>query len=82
MRDFYDLQAPIEGHEFPIEAEPSINWNHVDGPVLFFSDGQMHWLTWIERLQVWLLLEEADSLQKKLRPFLAIYLITARQAAT
>ena len=33
-------------------AQPHIQWNHVDGPLLVMSDGAMHWLTWLERLCV------------------------------
>lgn len=36
-------------------AEPHIQWNHVDGPLLVCRDGTPHWLTMVERL--WLRLE-------------------------
>ena len=37
---------------FPIGTQPSINWKHVDGPLLYTSDGQLHWLTWRERFRL------------------------------
>ncbi|MGY4222711.1 hypothetical protein ACVMIH_000072 [Bradyrhizobium sp. USDA 4503] len=36
----------------PLSAQPSINWKHVDGPLLYCSDGQLHWLTWSERIRL------------------------------
>lgn len=47
---------------------PSINRHHIDGPVLFFSDGQMHWLTLWERLQLALGRTDATKLEAKHRP--------------
>lgn len=31
-------------------SSPSINWKHVDGPLLTCSDGSLHWVTTWERL--------------------------------
>ena len=52
-------------------GEPSINRNHIDSPVLIFSDGQMHWLTLWERFQFMLGCTDAKKLQAKHRPLLA-----------
>jgi hypothetical protein len=53
---------------------PSINRHHIDGPVLVFSDGQMHWLTLWERLQFALGRTDASKLEAKHRPnLLAAY---------
>lgn len=32
------------------DAKPTIQWNHVDGPMLICADGTPHWLTMWERL--------------------------------
>lgn len=34
------------------ESDPSINWKHIDGPLLYTSQGRLHWLTWWERIQM------------------------------
>jgi hypothetical protein len=41
---------------------------HIDGPLLTFRDGQMHWLTLRERFRVWMGWEDALSLERRLRP--------------
>lgn len=56
---------------------PSINFNHIDGPYIHFSDGQIHFLTIWERFLVWIVIHDAASLQRKLRPMLELYLKTA-----
>lgn len=33
---------------------PSVQWNHVDGPMLRCCDGSIHWLTWKERFLIWI----------------------------
>lgn len=53
---------------YPNNARPMLNMRHVDGPVLFFRDGQMHWLTLRERLRVRLGWDDATSLERRLRP--------------
>lgn len=50
---------------------PRINDNHIDGPVIFFSDGQMHWLSLWERFQRRYRGLTAMKLQEKLRPRLS-----------
>lgn len=37
-----------------VSAQPHINWSHIDGPLLICSNGLLHWLTWRERLRLWL----------------------------
>lgn len=46
------------GIGYPIGTQPYVNWKHIDGPLLYCSDGRLHWLTWRERLR--LLLRLAD----------------------
>lgn len=36
----------------PAGVQPHINWSHIDGPLLYRSDGQLHWLTWGERFRL------------------------------
>lgn len=76
MRTFTD--APYPGVSFPADAQPGLNMKHIDGPMLYFSDGQMHWLTIGERLLVALGIEDAQSLQRKLRPNLTTLLAKVR----
>jgi hypothetical protein len=48
------------------DAKPSLIMKHIDGPLLYLRDGRMHWLTWRERFRVWLGLDDALSLERKL----------------
>lgn len=48
--------------------KPNINANHIDGPLLTFSDGQMHWLTIWERILFAIGLTDAEKLEQKRRP--------------
>lgn len=52
-------------------GRPSIQPNHIDGPLLNFSDGQLHWLGPWERIQFALGWTDAEKLQRKLRPRLS-----------
>ena len=36
--------------EFEEDIQPSIQWNHIDGPLLCCRDGSLHWLTTVEKL--------------------------------
>lgn len=42
--------APMGAVDFELDDFPSIQWNHVDGPLLVCRDGTLHWLTMWERL--------------------------------
>lgn len=59
---------PMHGLGFPLDARPSIQSNHIDGPVLFFRDGQMHWLNWRERFLLAIGFTDAEKLERKRRP--------------
>ena len=39
---------------YPEDAKPTINRKHIDGPLLYLRNGEMHWLTLWERLLLWL----------------------------
>lgn len=51
-------------------STPSIIWNHVDGPLLTFRNGEMHWLTLWERVRCWFGYDNECSLERKYRPHL------------
>lgn len=53
------------GINYPLDARPSIQWNHIDGPLLCARNGQMHWLTWWERIECWLGRENEYSLEMR-----------------
>ena len=60
------------GVGYLLDSEPEIVWKHVDGPLLYYRDGQMHWLTLWERLRCWLGLDDAKSIERKRRPDLPL----------
>lgn len=65
--DEYIVQEEAGGGGFtsyPLAREPSLK-KHVDGPLLSCRDGTLHWLTWSERLQLWLGLISLETLDAK-----------------
>lgn len=54
--------------QFRSDAKPSIQWTHIDGPLLHLRCGTLHWLTFRERFRVWLGLDDAYSLERKYAP--------------
>ena len=50
---------------YPAGKQPYINWKHIDGPLLYTSEGQLHWLTLRERFRCWLGLDDMASLNAK-----------------
>jgi hypothetical protein len=77
MKTFSDGDPFSHGVRFPINRRPIIQRKHVDGPLLHFSDGQLHWLTLWERFLFWMGKTDAMKLQHKLRPNL-IRILTER----
>jgi len=77
MKTYWD-DLPL-GVDFPAEAKPSINVSHIDGPVLTFRDGQMHWLNFWERFLFYFGWTDAERLERKHRPHLA-WLLERRRA--
>lgn len=64
------LQRPnyvysADGVGYPADAEPEIVWNHIDGPLLYCRNGALYWLTWRDRLRMWLGLDDIYSLERK-----------------
>jgi hypothetical protein len=49
------------------DAAPTVTWNHVDGPLLCWA-GQLHWLTFRERLSLWLGLTTIEAITQKRWP--------------
>lgn len=56
------------GMGYSADNRPWIMWKHIDGPLLHYRDGQLHWLTPWERFRCWLNLDDANSLEAKRRP--------------
>lgn len=50
---------------YPANAQPFINWRHIDGPMLHLRDGRIHWLTLWERIQYRLGLTHTYKLERK-----------------
>ncbi len=50
---------------YPAGSLPSIQWNHIDGPLLHLRDGRLHWLTLWERIRLRLGLDTALTLERK-----------------
>lgn len=47
----------------PKGSKPTVNWKHIDGPLLIMTDNTLHWLTLWERFQLYfgyITLEELD----------------------
>lgn len=79
MKTFSD--AACAGVSFQKSARPSIVSRHIDGPMLIFRDGQIHWLTMWERLLFALGLTDAEKLECKHRPNLIWWGEMTRHAA-
>jgi hypothetical protein len=61
-----------DGVGYRASNRPHIKWDHEDGPLLYFRNGETHGLSRREILQCWLKWDDADSLERKHRPELAI----------
>jgi hypothetical protein len=46
---------------------PSINWKHIDGPLLYTSDAGLHWLTYWERIKLFLGLTDVATIDRARR---------------
>lgn len=65
--DYFDLGHGMS-KQFDPTLEPEIVWNHIDGPLLWLRDGQLHWLTFLERIQCWFGFADAHSIERKRAP--------------
>jgi hypothetical protein len=81
MRTYSDAPYDADHLSFPMNARPRIHGSHIDGPLLVFSDGQIHWLTLRERIVLWLGLTNAEKLQEEHRPVLCGQLAALRAGA-
>lgn len=59
------------GVGYPAGNEPWIMWHHIDGPLLHFRNGELHWMTMWERMLCWLGQADALSLERKHLPHLS-----------
>jgi len=52
--------------------EPAtINWKHINGPLMYLTNGQLHWLTRWERIQLffgWADIHELDMKRQRRSP--------------
>lgn len=53
--------------QYPSDSKPHIKWDHIDGPLLYCADGQIHWLTLLERLYFKMGLITLEELDRKYR---------------
>lgn len=63
-----------DGHEISVPeravlAGPKVIWKHVDGPLMHWA-GNMHWLTWSERLGLFLRRTTLDAVGSRRWPHL------------
>lgn len=67
MRDGYTYTPLPKGGMvgYPDGQEPYVNWKHIDGPLLYTSNGRLHWLTLGERLWFALGIETLATLDQK-----------------
>jgi hypothetical protein len=55
---------------------PRIQMNHADGPLLIQSNGELHWLTFWERVALFFGKTDAEALDKKHAPTCGITHLT------
>lgn len=55
-------------HGWPESSRPSIQPNHIDGPLAHFRNGELHWLTIWERILFAFGLVNAEAIERKYRP--------------
>lgn len=54
-----------------ITEGPHVQWTHIDGPLMTWA-GRMHWLTFGERLRLWLRLTTVEDLASERWPYTAM----------
>jgi hypothetical protein len=72
------------GISMPTEAfiePPHVQWTHIDGPLMSWA-GHLHWLTWRERLAIWLRLTSVEATAQKHWPQRRKFAHPARAALT
>lgn len=67
MRGYIEVSHGV-AVEFNPDSVPSIQWNHIDGPLLHMRSGEIHWLTIWERLRMWLAMDNEYTLERKHSP--------------
>ena len=73
LRSGYSCVDAASGLGVPNEAVtsgPTVEWRHIDGPLMFWA-GHIHWLTFKERLRIWLRLTTVDGVASARWPHLS-----------
>jgi len=52
---------------YPAGMTWKINWKHIDGPLMYHSDGGIHWLTWRERFALRIGWTDEATIDKRYR---------------
>lgn len=60
------LSVPVS----EVTSGPHVQWRHIDGPLMTWA-GEMHWLTWQERLRVFFGRATVDQIACERWPHLA-----------
>jgi hypothetical protein len=71
MHQDADYNYDQSGVGYHVGNRPRIKWDHPDGALLYFRNGEIHWLTPWESIRCWLKWDDAGSLERKHRPNLA-----------
>ncbi len=74
MRGYSDPERFDPSLGLPDGGKPHITAGHIDGPLLVFRDGQMHWLTLWERFLFACGLTDAWKIERKRRPNLVRFM--------
>lgn len=48
-----EIRGTVSMPREAFDAPPHINWRHIDGPLMSWA-GRLHWLTWAERIMLWI----------------------------
>lgn len=67
MSTLHHVSVPNEA----ITEGPHVQWGHVDGPLMTWA-GHLHWLTWGERISIWLRLTTVDKIASERWPYTAM----------
>lgn len=57
---------------------PHVTWDHIDGPLMTWA-GELHWLTWRERVLIALRLSSVDRVADRVWPHLARHRMKLQQ---
>jgi hypothetical protein len=69
----------FHGVDYPAGSRPRISRCNIDGPMLVYRDGQIHWLTPWERFCCWIGIDDAERIERRRRPDLFASSISAAE---